>query len=325
MLQDSTIVSTPPQLDTLTEVPQQPSVNTPPVLTTFADDSLFDAPLPYANPLPLPATDTIVPAEETDTLSSAFLLDKYGFFSGSQWIKENEATRFVGMSGDPVPYKLSNDVYVTGTLLLCMFLTSFVISRSMHAIALQVKQFFYNRNRNETFSLKSEGEVRNNIFVVLLESFVLSLLFFSYAEFKISDSFTTVSPYLLLFTYMAICLGYFGIKFSIYGLLNWTFFSPPSRETWFNSYNLTLLGKAVTLLPLVLLVLYFNLPTQVYINLFACIVCTYEVLILYKTKQIFFSTPLGILPSFLYFCSLEVIPLLFLWQMLIRAYEFMMF
>ena len=267
-------------------------------------------------------TDTA--ATDTSQLNSNFLLNKFGFFSGSRWINENDTVHFVGISGDPVPYKLSNDVFVTGTLLLCLFMASFVVSRSMHAIGLQIKNFFFNRDRNESFSLKSEGEVKNQLFVVVLESFVLSLLFFSYAEFKLVGDFTTVSPYLLLFADMGVCLGYFALKYLIYATFNWTFFTEENRGIWFDSYNLVTFGKAVTMLPLVLIILYFNLSLEVCIYAFIIVIGLYELLILYKTKQIFFGMPFGIVPTILYFCTLELLPLFMLWEVLVKTNEFLL-
>lgn len=275
-------------------------------------------------PLIITKTTTDTTATVTSTLDPKFLLNKYGFFKNSKWFNEKDTVRFIGISGDPIPYKLSNDIYVTSTLLACLFIACFVISRSAHAIGLQIKNFFYNRDRKESFLLKSEGEMKNHIFVVILESFVLSLLFFSYAEFKMSDSFTTISPYLILLSDMIICTTYFIIKYALYGAFNHTFFSPDNNQLWFTGYNLVIFGKAITLLPVVLIVLYLNLPLEVCIYLFLGILAIYELLVLYKTRQIFFNHPLGIFPTILYFCTLELLPLYFLWEVLVKTNEFLL-
>jgi hypothetical protein len=54
---------------------------------------------------------------------------RMGFFSGSQWANGDSAIRMVGVSGEPVPYRLSNDVVVTATLMLCLFMGAFVVCR----------------------------------------------------------------------------------------------------------------------------------------------------------------------------------------------------
>ncbi len=228
-----------------------------------------------------------------------------------------------GISGDPVPYKLSNDVLVTTTLLISLFIACFVVTRSMHALFVQIKNFFFNRDRNESFSLKSEGELKNHVFVVVLESFVLSLLFFSYSEYKISGQFVETSPYLLLFVDMGLCIIYFILKYLFYSLFNWAFFKREDRELWTTSYNLVMLAKAIFLLPLVLVVLYFDLPPQLCIWGFIILIGIFELLILYKTRQIFFNSLSGILTTFLYFCTLELLPLLALVGILIKTNEYL--
>ena len=89
-------------------------------------------------------------------------------------------------------------------------------------------------------------------------------------------------------------------------------------------YNLTIFGKAVTLLPLVLIVLFFDLPFEVCIYTFLVILLLNELLVLFKTKQIFFAFPLGIFLSILYFCTLEMLPLLLLWKTLVRLNEYLL-
>lgn len=261
------------------------------------------------------AVDTI-PA-----LANYPIADKLGFFSGSEWVRTDSIVHLVGISGDPVPYRLSNDVFVTITLMLCIFMAGFVICRSMRALGLQIKSFFHLRDRSEDFSLKSEGEVKDQIFVVLLESFVLSLLLFSYFSRMVTDYFTTVSPYVMLLVDMGILLVYFAYKYSILNLFNWTFFDESSRQTWMRGYNLIAFGKATFLLVLVLVVLYFDLPLKVCILAFVVLLIVAEMLVLYKTQQIFFTSPLGLIPTILYFCALELLPLFFLWEILVKANE----
>lgn len=259
-----------------------------------------------------------------DTLNSTLRFDKLGFFNGSPWINQSRPVHFVGISGNLIPYKLSNDIYVTSTLLLCLFMASFLIGRSINPLRLQLKNFFHTHNRNASFLLKSEGEVKHHIFIILLESFVLSLLFFSYMQFKHAGQLTIISPYLPLLADMGICMTYFAIKYTLFGTFNWTFFSETRRETWFTGYNLIIFGKAITLLPLVLVVMYFDLSPEVCIYTFLAIVTAYEALVFYKTWQIFFNRPLGLLPSFLYFCTLELFPLLFLWKILTKTHDYLL-
>jgi len=267
------------------------------------------------------AADSI---QSTDSTIARYpTADRLGFFSTHPWVKADGATHFVGVSGEPVPYRLSNDVLVTATLIVCLLMAGLVICRSMHALGMQIKNFFRLRDRNEDFSLKSEGEIKDQIFVVVLESVVLSLLSFSYFTYSLADRFTTMSPYLILLINMGVLFVYFIYKYGILRLFNWTFFDETSRQTWMGSYNLIAFGKAVFLLLLTMVVLYLDLPNEVCIYAFLVLLVVMEMLVLFKTKQIFFSQGLGLIPAILYFCALELLPLYFLWVMLVATNEFL--
>ena len=266
-------------------------------------------------------TDSLV---QIDSVTAHYpMANRMGFFSGSQWVNDDSTIHLVGVSGEPVPYRLSNDAIVTATLMLCLFLGAFVVCRSMQALGMQMKNFFRLRDRNEDFSLKSEGEVKDQLFIVLLESIVLGLLCFSFFSRLLSEHFTVLSPYVMLLANMGILLIYFAYKYGLLSLFNWTFFFFFSRQTWLRSYNLVAFGKAIILLLLLMVILYFDLPSLVCIYIVLAVIAIAEMLVLYKTKQIFFSSVLGLIPTILYFCALELLPLFFLWEMLVATNEFL--
>ena len=258
---------------------------------------------------------------DSDAVSN-LMVDKLGFFSGSEWACRDSVIRLVGVSGEQVPYRLSNDVFITVTLLVCLFVACFVVSRSMHALGLQTKSFFRVRDRNEDFSLKSESEVKDQFFVILLESVVMSLLFVSLFTFVSSNpqfsKFNVQMSYKVLLGDLGIILAYFAYKYGVIRLFNWTFFRSLERQTWMRGYNLISFGKTVTMLVLLTVILYTNLPNSVYISIFVALLVVFELLVLYKTKQIFFGSVVGIVPAILYFCTLELLPLLFLWVILVQ-------
>lgn len=255
---------------------------------------------------------------DSDAVSS-MMADKLGFFSGSEWAGRDSVVHFVGVSGEPVPYNLDNDVFVTATLLACLFIACFVVSRSIYALGLQAKNFFRLRDRSEDFSLKSESEVRGGLFVVLLEGFVLGLLFFSFFTMQPGSPTLSVPPYMLLLANIGIVFVYLVYKYGVLQLFNWTFFSSGDRQAWMRGYNLIAFGKALTMLVLTMVVLYAKLPISLCIYIFLGLLGVFELLVLYKTKQIFFGSIVGLVPAILYFCTLELLPLLFLWVILVQT------
>lgn len=279
--------------------------------------------------------DTLVAQQASDTISANLQADRLGFFSGSQWVGADSISQTAGVSVDLVPYRMSNDVTITVSVLLCLLVVCFMVSRSMHALCLQIKNFFRLRDRSEDFSLKSEGEVRHQFVVIILEVVVFSLLFFAYCFAETPPPFHRIAgisslipigewgALVILLVNAAIFLAYRVSKNIILYIFNWTFFDKESSRTWFEGYSLMVFLKTVLMLLLMTAFLYFNLPIEVCIFVFLVLMGVYELLVLYKTCQIFFSGVFGLLPTILYFCTLEFLPLVFLWIILTKTNEFL--
>ncbi len=277
------------------------------------------------SPSPL-QEDTVAVHASTGTgaIDSTLLFRSYGFSRGNRQTGTGEQLHFAGVSGVPIPYKPSNDPFVVCALLVCLLTASLVASRSRHAIARQVRNFFRNRSRSETVVLKSESKVRHQACATILESAVLSILYLCYTGTILDYGSAAVSPHIVLMTDMAVLLVYFALKYVLCLTFNWTFFNEEKRSRWLDSYNLIALSKAVMLLPLMLTELFFGLPSGVCICIFLAILVLNELLVLCKTSQIFFAYPFGVLLSILYFCTLELLPLLFLWETLVRFNDYLL-
>ena len=246
-----------------------------------------------------------------------------GYFKGNECLHPELRVSLRGIPGDPIPYRLRSDVFVTAVLLLSFFVAMFILSRSMHPLKMQMKNFFYNRDRKQIFTLKSDSEMKNQVFIVLLVCFLLTILFFNYTEMKMTSVFNQVSPYVLLALDMTIFMVYYLVKYILYIAVNWTFFPAQNRSQWMNAYNFIVLSTALCLLPLVLLVVYFDLPLHVMMTVAGAIVIMSGMMVIFKAKHIFFVYKFGLSHLFLYFCTLEMAPLLFLWKMLVTANEYL--
>jgi hypothetical protein len=88
-----------------------------------------------------------------------------------------------------------------------------------------------------------------------------------------------------------------------------------------NDGDVLALGFAI--LPLTLLVIYFDLDYSTLRILFVCILATVKTLLFYKCFQIFFDYKFGSVHLFLYFCALEILPLLVLWKSLLLASSYL--
>ena len=229
-----------------------------------------------------------------------------------------------GMAGDPVPYRFRTDNFVTICLLVSFFLVVWVISRSRHYLRLRVKDFFHRRVRDNLFAERAETELRGQIFLIFQTCFVLAVLFFDVTRKMQVEVFNQVSPYMILGMDTAVCLVYFTTKIGLYSFVNSVFFDTARCRRFTEAYLLCILALGVALFPPALLMVYFDLNFQTLMWVVICLIAVDKLLLLYKIWSIFFSTPIGWVHLFMYFCTLEIAPLLVLYRAMLYANNFLL-
>ena len=221
-----------------------------------------------------------------------------------------------GMEGQPVPYSLKHDDFVTLCLMLAFFLVVLVVSRSRHFLKLRFKNFFQRRLRDNLFAERAETRLRGRLFLVVQTAFVVAVLLFRYVSQTRPQLFAEVSPYLLLGTATLVLTLYYLLKLGLYRFVNSIFFDATRSNRFTQAYLLCILALGVFLLPVALLVVYLELSFDSFVWVSVCALIVDKILLFYKQWSIFFGGPAGPLHLFLYFCTLELVPLVLLCQML---------
>ena len=229
-----------------------------------------------------------------------------------------------GIAGDPIPYQFRTDSIVTIILMLSFFLMVKVVSGSRHYLHQQIKDFFHHRQRENLFVQRTQTEMRGQAFLVFQTCIMLGVLFFDYTQEHQADVFNQISPYKILGVSVAICSLYFMLKTGVYAFINNIFFTRKQCEQWANSYMLCTLGLGIALLPLSLLVVYFDLAPQNMCISFICLLIISKLLLLYKCSRIFFNYTFGWVHLFLYFCTLEIVPISVLFRALAYANNYLL-
>ena len=136
------------------------------------------------------------------------------------------------------------------------------------------------------------------------------------------EVFEGVSPYWLLTLSTLIILGYYGAKVLLYRCVNHVFFDRESNSAWDNYYLISILTTGALLLPLTLLVIFFDLAYQEAIIAYILLMAIVKMLLLYKCYRTFFNDAIGYLHIILYFCALEIVPYILLGGTLVSvAYQ----
>lgn len=218
----------------------------------------------------------------------------------------------VGVAGDPVPYTVSGDNLITGVLLGCFILAMLAFSRSKRFLEKQVKTFFYQPRGRTTEITETGEEIRFQLFFVFQSCLLSALLFFFYSRTYVTDIFV-LEYYQIIGIYTAAIVLYFMAKTLAYAFVNWVFFDREKNEQWMRARLFLVSVEGVALFPIVMLLSYFDVSMKSAVIYAAVVIVLIKLLTLYKAYAIFFRQAGAFLQIILYFCALEIIPMLALW------------
>ena len=222
----------------------------------------------------------------------------------------------LGVAGDPVPYTVAGDNFITSILLLCFVLACVAFSKSRMFVIRQAKAFFRVPREGTTVMTETSTEVRFQFFLVLQTCLLIAIGYFIYSKASVSDTFT-IEQYQVISIYAGMVMGYMILKALLYSMTGWLFFDKKKNEQWLKAYLFLLSLEGVLLFPDVMLLSYFDLSLQIAVIYALIVFGLVKILSFYKSYLIFFKRNGMFLQIFLYFCALEVVPLFALWGGLI--------
>ena len=223
-----------------------------------------------------------------------------------------------GFEGTPISYSPRTDDAIALTLLACFFLSSIALARVKKFLSQQVKDFVLHRERTSIFDSSTAADVRY-LLVLVLQTCVLSgITFLNYFHDTCPALMDHVSSLLLLGIYVGFCLAYFLLKWLLYMFLGWTFFDKNKTNVWLESYSALIYYVGFALFPFVLFLVYFDLSLTNLVIIGSIILIFTKILMFYKWIKLFFHQFSGLFLLILYFCALEIVPCLLLYQGMIQ-------
>ena len=223
-----------------------------------------------------------------------------------------------GFEGTPISYSPRTDDAIALTLLACFFLSSIALARGKKFLSQQVKDFVLHRERTSIFDSSTAADVRY-LLVLVLQTCVLSgITFLNYFHDTCPALMDHVSSLLLLGIYVGFCLAYFLLKWLLYMFLGWTFFDKNKTNIWLESYSALIYYVGFALFPFVLFLVYFDLSLTILVIIGSIILIFTKILMFYKWIKLFFHQFSGLFLLILYFCALEIVPCLLLYQGMIQ-------
>ena len=227
-----------------------------------------------------------------------------------------------GEPGTPLPYSIRTDNVLTIALLACFIVFVLMLSQTGHAVARQVKNFFYAHLTDDDSGATAPPQpTAFYVFLLAVNCFLTGIGLYLYATEALGCFFAYGSQPLVVALFTAGVGAYFLVKWLACSLVNTVFFGSRKHQQWNSSFLLLTAVEGVMLFPIILLLVYFDLDLKKALFCFGIILFLNKMLSFYKSWSIFFRRNGRSLQNFLYFCTLELTPLLVfggLWLMSIR-------
>nr|WP_308571130.1 DUF4271 domain-containing protein [uncultured Prevotella sp.] len=260
--------------------------------------------------------DTLhLPGQEVGKSLKNVILPTYykeSFFSKDSMFHPELPGGRLGVAGDPVPYTIAGDDLLTALLLGCFILAGVAFAKCRTFFYSQAKNFFFPPRMEQTAMPETSNEFRFQFFFILQTCLLFALTFFLYTRSVFGDTFT-ISRYKIIGIYTGVLAVYFLLKGLVYWFINWIFFEKRRNVQWLHAYFFLTSMEGVALFPMIMLMAYFGLPLEWGVIYAGIIVALFKLFTFYKTYIIFFRRISAILQNILYFCMLEVIPMIVLW------------
>ena len=235
------------------------------------------------------------------------------FFSNDTLFHSEHGGARYGVAGDPIPELLSNDSTVTGILILCFLIITFAFSRISGFFMRQAKDFFYIQKGEHSSMTETGSEIKMQLVIMAITCLTCAILYYLYTIHKVGDTFIFSSEYVLPGIIFLVMVGYFVAKYLLYTIVNSILLGKTENKKFITSFIFLSSVEGVLLFPALLLQTYFQFSIQNVAYYCFGVVILIKILTFYKTYIIFFRQNALYLQNILYFCALEMVPLLSLW------------
>lgn len=289
--------------------------------TPAQQDSAIQANLPERVRIRSTRPDTLeipgIPAKKSKSLSELTSHYRQTFFDGNPFMHSEVSDARLGIQETPLPYQLRRDDGITALLLLVLMLMLVTFSKSKKSLLKQAKELFNPpREYHSLFNDEPGDQQRTMSFFVSLALLTLSLLLFSFNKLTSSYFVSPEQLYLTLLSNLLVVVIYYFFKKVSYHFVNWIFFDKTKNKKWQETYSFVYAAEGMFLFPILLLTVYFDLNTIHTLFCLGFVVLLTRIILLYETYIIFFPKIHGFLHLIVYFCALEITPLLILCRVL---------
>lgn len=256
--------------------------------------------------------------QEADSLLSDSLVQAHTWpvtLWGDTIIQPASLYRELHPFGDPLPYTIFHDNWVSGFLLLSFAILVLTVAWSRKFLVTQARNFFMpSNNVKDQKKIKTTFEVLTPF--IMASVFCVNnglLVFASMSHFYDFDA-GLCPPALVI----GFCVGtfalYYALRWILYKHINWIFFEKSKKRTWTNGFSFLISLESLLSYPIILFTLNQEWNSDMTFKTLILAYVLIRICLLYHTHRIFFPKLYGLFHLFAYLCTLEIIPILLLWK-----------
>lgn len=213
-------------------------------------------------------------------------------------------------TGKLIPYAPRRDDAVVIVLVVCFLVIAYVLSANSRFLFQMLQNFMLNRKRFSIFDSSTTSEV-NRLFLLILMGCILSGICLYTLCVTYQPTLTDYLPPLaLLGIYVAVVILYLFQKWSFYKLLGWMFLDSDTALQSMESYYTLIYFATFYFLLSALGIVFLNLPFWGSLTLYISAFVILRIFIFFKWIKLFSVKKYGLFRFFLYFCALEIVPLI---------------
>ena len=302
-----TLSLTPSQaVDTLCQQPLQDTLCQQPLQDTLYHQLLQDA-LCQQEP-----QNTIV----EDLIS----FDDCSYFAADTLFHPELPYRPFGFTATSTPYQLRYDGWNGLALLLCLLFAANIVLRLRKKFRELLRGIFFPIPGKMDEPLVDDPlRYSTRLVAVCLLSLTAAMVTFVYTQHDVEYYPFAETPYILFVAFFVLWLAYFLMKRLAGNFVNWIFFKREKIFTYQRAYTFFYAIGSLLSLVLAVVVMYMPFSPGEVLLMMLCLIFLVKILLLFKTYQLFFPKLYGTLHLIVYFCTLELMPLLVLVQFLAYA------
>jgi len=183
-------------------------------------------------------------------------------------------------------------------------------------------ELFIIKKNKSIFSEATADEWSSRLVLCFQTCLLLAVFlckYFTYSSDIIPDSPTKTIGFVLLLTFI-LCV-FLILKWAMYYVVGLVFFDKDSLKIWTRNFVSLLAFLGLFLFIPILLYFYTNTLHNFFFFFILASLIAFQILVIYKLIVLFFYKQGLLLHLFLYLCAQEMIPLFFLWKIMVDVFN----